>query len=428
MEGKLLIVGSDFGTYDIALEAKRMGLYVITADYFPTTPTKEVSDEAWLVSTADVDEMERLCRKHGVNGVTYGASDFNMEKSRDLCRRLGLPWYSSNDYSTTVARNKSEFRKICERVGALIAEGMALREHPSQEVLNAITYPVVIKPVDKGANRGMSYCNNEDELLAAYDKALSITDADIVLCERQLHGQEWVANYVMANGEARLLYFGREFHQEGKTANLYSFINTTANGLKQYLEDVNGKVKEVFREAGFENGIAWVETMRDEDGHFYLIEPAYRYSSETSYKLYEKVNGFNTVRWMIETAMGVEHDVSDLPDDLITACKDCVGSYHLFAERNGTVDSIEGIDELTSMENVSFDLPKRPGSEIAQGLNLGLVRIYAPDIDSMIKTLKRINEVFFIKDADDKNLFIRFTGYDELRDDFNTGLRDFDML
>ncbi|MEY8460655.1 ATP-grasp domain-containing protein [Eggerthellaceae bacterium 24-137] len=416
---KLLILGSDYGTREIAIEATRMGLHVITSDNTMSSPTKEASTEAWNISTADIDTLARKCIEEDIAGVTFGASDFNMTMCAQLCARAGLPQYSSDARAIEVARDKAKFRELCLKVDAPIAEGVTFSTQPTSQEIENIQFPVVIKPVDKSANRGMSYCSNSRELLAAFEKAQSISDKDYVVCERQLHGEEWVANYILEDGEARLIYFGKEYHQPGQNANMYSFICTTSNGLEQYLAEVNDKVKLVFKEAGFCNGIAWVETMRDKDGHFYLIEPAYRFSSETLYALHERVDGFNSVRWYIESALGVKHSAKSLPPDLVPGGKSCVGSYHLFTSDACEIASIEGLDVLSSMGNVFVDLPKGVGSKVAKGLNAGLVKIYGNNIEDLIGTLKRVNEVFSIKDARGQNIFIRFTDYDKLKTDFS---------
>lgn len=72
MSKKVLILGSDFGTYDIAVEAKRMGLYVIATDLMETSPTKDVADEAWHISTTDLDVLEKKIKEEEISGILTG--------------------------------------------------------------------------------------------------------------------------------------------------------------------------------------------------------------------------------------------------------------------------------------------------------------------------------------------------------------------
>ena len=57
MKKFLLLGGKPVGSLDIALYAKSLGFYVIVCDYLPKeqSPAKQVADECWEYSTADVD-------------------------------------------------------------------------------------------------------------------------------------------------------------------------------------------------------------------------------------------------------------------------------------------------------------------------------------------------------------------------------------
>ena len=49
-----------------------MGIYTIVTDYLENSPAKKIADESWMVSITDVDEIVRLCREKGVDGVSQG--------------------------------------------------------------------------------------------------------------------------------------------------------------------------------------------------------------------------------------------------------------------------------------------------------------------------------------------------------------------
>ena len=61
MGRKALILGSDYGTYDMAVEARNLGIYLVVTDLMETSPTKEIADEAWMISTTDIDSLEQKC-------------------------------------------------------------------------------------------------------------------------------------------------------------------------------------------------------------------------------------------------------------------------------------------------------------------------------------------------------------------------------
>ena len=74
---KLLVLGSDYYTKDIVEEAKRRGIYVVVADYNKETPTKNIANERWLISTADTTQIIEKCKSEKIEAIITGASDFN---------------------------------------------------------------------------------------------------------------------------------------------------------------------------------------------------------------------------------------------------------------------------------------------------------------------------------------------------------------
>lgn len=424
---KLLVLGSDYGTLAIVQQAHEMGLYVVVADYLPTTPTKEAADEAWTISTPDIDALETKCREQKIDAVITGASDFNINNSRKLCKRLGLPYYAASDHAWETANNKAMFKETCKEVGAPIATDYLLSDALSDEELAPIAYPVVVKPVDKSGNRGMNYCNNREELINAYKYARTVSDNSRIIVERQFHGPEFVANYVLANGKANLLFLSKEHHEPGQKANLYSVINTTSKHLKQYRAELNEKVKEVFKRAGCRDGIAWVECMLDDDGHFYLIEMGYRYAGEMTYTAYKYVSGFDAIKWMIEIALGIKHSEKDLPAELDKAYSSIAASYLIFTNKGSTISVLEGKEKIMKMPNVMVDIPRKVGSEVRPFATMAVFRIFGESAEAVCKTIKEINDVFVVKDESGNDLIIKFDDYDAIINDFNDGLAEFGL-
>lgn len=425
---KILILGSDYGTLDLVKEAHNMGLYVIVSDTMDTSPTKQAADEAWYISTTDIDALEKKCREENITAVTFGASDFNINNGRKLCKKLGLPVYCESDRAWEVACNKSEFKKICKSVGAPVATDYYLSDKLTKEELSVIRYPVVVKPVDKSGNRGMSYCNNEEELIAAYKYARSVSENSTIIIERMLKGPEFAVNYVMADGEIKLLYFSSEHHQPEQLENLYSVIYTTSAYLKQYIAEVSEAVKAVFKAAGCREGLAWVETIRDTDGHFYLLEMGYRFGGEMTYVPYERVSGFNSIRWMLEVALGMKHTKEDLPEELNKCYRGCAASYYMFTTCDGEIATMEGIEEIEAMENVVLDFPKRVGNSVRFHAAMGIIRIFGQDCEELCDTILKINSLLKIKNKEGKDMFIYYDDVDSIRKEYQQGLREFGLI
>lgn len=421
---KLLVLGSDYGTLQVVKEAKQLGVYTIVADLMENSPTKTLADEAWLISTTAIDELVDKCKAEGVTAVMFGASDFNISNARMICKRLNLPIYCNDDKTWELVRNKRAFKDICRKVNANVAEDYLLNDALTAEDLSRIIYPVVCKPSDKSGNRGMSYCQNEKEMIEGYRAAREISDQPIIV-ERRLHGPEFNVHYVLADGEARLLYLNATHHQPGQRENLYSFKCTTSSYLKQYIEEMNESAKRVIDAVGCKEGIVWFDCIRDDDGKFYFLEMGYRFGGVMTYVPYEKVSGFNTVRWMLEYALGEKHTASELPAELNQAFTGCAASYHLFSTCAGRIDRIEGMTELQQLPNVFFDMPKREGDSLRMLTNSGLIGIYGRNAEELCNTVAQINSKLRMYNEAGENMFIQFDDFETIQREYYKGLNEF---
>lgn len=420
---KILILGSDFGTIEVVKEAHRRNMYVIVSDLMKTSPSKELADESWMISTTDIDLLEKKCKEENISAIMFGASDFNINNCRELCKKLDLPIYCNNDYSWKIARNKRKFKDLCKRIGAPIATDYIVSDNLKKEELAQINYPVVVKPCDKSGNRGMSFCNNEKELVEAYHKAREISSEKIII-ERKLTGKEYNIHYALADGESTLLYFSSTHHEPDYSSNLYSFKVTTSEHLKQFIDEVDSKLKQVFKEAKCKEGIVWVDAIRDNDGHFYLLEMGYRFGGVMTYVPYKYVSNFNTISWMLDCSLGIKHKKEDLPM-LSFPLTSVAASYHLFTKKSGMINKIDGLDELEKMDNVFIDLPKRSNNEVRYNVCMGLLGIYGETIEELCSTLKKINKYLKVRDKDNTNMFINYDDYDELIREYYSGMKQF---
>ncbi len=407
----MLVLGSDYGSRSVVECAQSMGCFVTVADLMALSPAKEAADKALLLSTADIDGLALFCRERGVDSVMFGASDFNVSNARKLCRRLGLPIYCGDDTAWAVARNKRVFKDLCLSCGAPVAEDCFLAANPSDEELSAVECPVVVKPADLSGNRAMSYCRVREELPRALQMAFRASPTGSVVVERMLRGREFNVHYVLSGGKASLLYMSEAFHAAGRPANEYALKVTSTECLEKWLSEVDPSLRRVFRRAGCEEGIVWVDAMLDSDGSFYLLEMGYRFGGVMTYLPFKRATGFDAYRWMVECSLGVPHSELNVvpkvrPDD----SRGYAASYHLFSKREGTIGRVSGLEEVSSMEDVWVDLPKGVGDKVRGNACMGLIGVYGIDLSAIAEKLDRINEVLSIKDENGDELSYRFSG------------------
>lgn len=411
---KLLMLGATSrGIKELFIEAKRRGIYTIATDYLSVeeAPIKLLADEYWMISTSEIDELEKKCRETGVNAVISGISTFNISIAIQLCKRLGIPCYCTPQaWRYTI--DKRAFKDLCMSCHVPVATDYFVSKHPTDEELEKIQFPVVVKAIDQSANKGMSYCNTKDELLAACAYARSVSASETVIVERMLNGREYTAWYAIADGVASLVNFSAMFSQTGYPSNCYSVTTTNTDHLELFLKEVNPFLVTALNKAGCREGFAWIEMMQD-DGHFYALEMGYRMSGDMMALPHKNICGFDTYSWLIDIAMGVEHVANDLPEPQSKLPERCGCSYILWSKEGGVISSIEGIDQIMKLPNIhiNVDGTLRVGTKVSKHQYLFIITFDTVNCEEMCKVIDQINNTVRIYNEKNEDIIIRYRDF-----------------
>lgn len=413
---KLLMLGTSKASCEMVEYAKSQGIYTIVTDYLSPedSPAKLIADEYWMISCGDFDELERKCKEEHIDGVCSGISTFCIPASIELCRRLGLQSYLTNEaWHYTV--NKYDFKALCRSCNVPIATDYFVSNPPTQEELEAIKFPVVVKAIDQSANRGMSYCNSIEEIVPAITYAQSFSKSSKVVIERMLHGVEYTAYYALADGEASLVNLFTDLAQPGTPNNCYAVNSTVCDKLDIYLKEIDPYFKVALKKGGMTNGVCWIELILDEDGHFYVIEMGYRMSGDMMAIPIHQVTGFDSYKWMVDIALGVKHTVDDLPKPHSSLYKRCGCSYILWSNaKSGIISKIEGVDQLKNTD--IYVVPDvKEGSQYRANQYLLTFIFSGENVEEICRIIEEINGKVKVYDNQGNEICLRFTDFDELR-------------
>ena len=415
---KMLMLGSTGrGTKELLLEAKRRGIYTIITDNLSEeqSPTKKYADESWMISTSEIDLLEEKCRSYNIEAIMNGISTYNISVAMELCKRLGLPCYATpNSWNYTI--DKRAFKDLCIRCNVPVAQDYYIAKNPTKEEYQKVVYPVVVKAIHQSANRGTSYCNNQDELIIACDYARSVSSSDTVIVERKLEGREYTAWYALADGNASLINFASMYNQPGYPSNCYSVTTTHTNKLDRYLNEVDPNFKKALKESGCKEGIAWIEMMLDKDGHFYVLETGYRMSGDMMARVHKNVSNFDTYAWLVDIASGKKHTALDLPKSQDEEPQRCGCSYILWSEEEGTISRIEGLSEIKNLPgiNINIDGNLKVGNRVSKHQYLYVITFDTENISKMCNVIEQINNTVKIFDQQNNDIVIRYTDFNSL--------------
>ena len=423
---KLLVIGtnSNVSNRQIIEYAKSQGIYTIVTDYFPPekSEVKRLADEYWMISTTDYDALEKKCREEGVTGV-YGGTDFAQDVVLELTTRLGLPCYCDKS-AWHYSRNKADFKAMCKKHGVPTAQDYFFSEEPTEEELDAVKFPVIVKPSDRSGNVGFSYCYNKEDLRKAYAYAKEMSDNGTVVVEKLLRGREYGAFYALADGEARLLNFWLMLSQPGMPENCYSVSTTATDNLENYLNNVDSNVRKMLKDIGCRDGVAWLELMADEDGSLNALEIGQRLSGEMMWVALNTVTGFNSVAWMVDYAVKGRNDVSKLPQSQTEYLKECACGYILWSAKGAKVDQIIGTDVIRGREDMALHLSVAEGEDVDEYRYCVTIPFASRDCDDMCEKIKFINRTVKVLNPEGEDILIHYDQYDLLKELYESGQKN----
>lgn len=409
---KLLVLGGVKLACDIVMHAKKMGAYVVVADYNEDSPAKAVADEGVLLDAMDVEAIVKYCQENNINGVTTGFVDILMPIAYEVSKRLELPCYWTPKM-LTMAMNKIDFKNTCKNYCIPVPQTYLIGNCLSDEKLKEIEYPVFVKPLDASGSRGAGVCSNEEELKKQFSEALSYSTSNNAIVEEYITGTEFLLDYIGVNGEWRLLsMFDRYMCDDRGSAINYSNISMApSRKIDHYLSDVNDKVTKMFSDLGFTDGLIFLQGHTNGDritfyemgarlgGSFYNLEQAYL--------------GYNPVDMVVRCALTGKmiNDIDDVPKDIAQYDKIAVVCNYLLKGANETIATIVGLEEMKKIPSyVSSILQRGIGFHYIADRTVDkpaiCVYLLADDMEQAKKDIEQLNKVFDVYNENGESLLM----------------------
>lgn len=409
---KILFLGDSSETREFLQQARQEKFYIIVTDYFEPehSTAKLLADEYWMISTGKLDILECKCRQNNIEAIISGASDYNIGMVIQLCKRLNLPCYCTEDVWYN-CNNKEIFKKICKDVGVSIPTEYEVSTKLLQEEIGKVRFPVIVKPIDLCSSQGVSYCYNRDDLIKAYRYAEMLSKRDKIIVEQMLAGREFFAYYVLAEGKAAFLTLGVRLSQQGEPRFCYSMNISTNNFTNRYLNEMNFAVIEMLERHNCREGIVCVQCMMDSDDKFYALELCYSAEASILINPLRKVCDFDAIKWQFDCAVGIKHSVAELPNITGNGFSRGANSYILFSNKEGIVSQIEGIDKIESLPNVEVCMHVHIGDNIRKYYPLGHIMFDTDNYDQTCEIIRLINQNVYIKNTENEDVLIYFDDF-----------------
>ena len=164
LKGKRLLVLGGLAQNIVAIErAQELGCHVTVVDFLHNSPGKKISNESYMISITNVQEIVKLCKRLRIDGVMNYCIDPGQIPYQQICSQLDYPCYGkSNEFK--ILTNKEVFYTTCVKFGVGTVQRYKVNHTNYTLDTKNNKYPIVIKPADGRSSKGISICNSEADL------------------------------------------------------------------------------------------------------------------------------------------------------------------------------------------------------------------------------------------------------------------------
>ncbi len=349
----LLVLGAISAMNEIVIDAKAQGYYVVVTDYLENSPAKKYADETWMLSIDDVDGIVRKCKERNIDGVMNYCIDPGQKPYQQICERLGLTCVAGRE-QFDIMTNKDKFAKCCTQYGLDIIPKYNMDKKLAEKDYADLEYPIMIKPVDGRASKGIVVANTAEEMPTAIEYALSFSKRKEVVIEKYMYGaKEFCAKYVACDGNVYFTSMSDVWDSvlpDG--TRVYMGTSTYPSRFyNEYLQTTNDKVISMLKEIGIKNGATSFTGFYD-NGKFRFFDPSLRMGGAQDWRVAEAASGVNIANLLTNFAMtgsmGDSEHVKKIDRAFAKKCSALL-YYDLML---GKIGKIEGVEEILKIPGV----------------------------------------------------------------------------
>jgi biotin carboxylase len=200
---KILVIGAGQSCLGIIRTIKKMGHQAVVVGNSEELPGIALADYYLITEDNDVDSVVSFCEKIEVDGIVPTPVDRPLVWMAKVAKRLGLNFLSVE--SAENFRHKFKMKHALMQANVSCAKGILTNpSNFSLSLLNGFSYPLIVKPIDGYASRGVTRANNDEELLTRIKEAATFSSNANFVIEEFIEGREFNAEGVVYNGIVEL--------------------------------------------------------------------------------------------------------------------------------------------------------------------------------------------------------------------------------
>jgi biotin carboxylase len=200
---RLFIIGGGEMQLPIIRKAKELGHFCIVSDFDPNAPGFLFADVQLHVSTLDYEKTLESAIDHQIDGIVT-TSDYPVRTLAYVCDNMSLKGLSK--LAAETCTNKFLQRQAMTMTDCYVPQYFLFSTVDEiNKQLNDLVFPLIVKPIDSSASRGVSKVDNKEELFAAFEDAMQYCVEKKIIVEEFIYGNEFSVESLTQNGETHII-------------------------------------------------------------------------------------------------------------------------------------------------------------------------------------------------------------------------------
>lgn len=308
---KIAIIGANEFQNPLILKAKEMGFETHVFAWEAGDVGERTADVFHPVSIVERDLILEECRRIGVECAASIGSDLAVLTVNHIQRALGKP--ANDEASDAVATNKYLMREAFGAHGVPVPAHRLLSPGYAPGELEGLSYPVIVKPVDRSGSRAICKAASAEEVAGAVGRACEASFRGQAIVEEFIEGTEYSCECISFEGTHHLLALTRK-HTSGAPHFIERGHDEPSGIPEGLLGDVWEAVFAGLDALGIRYGASHTEFFLTADGKVRIVEIGARMGGDfIGSDLVQLSTGYDFLRMVVDVACGQAPDLSPGP-------------------------------------------------------------------------------------------------------------------
>ncbi len=390
MTKKVLILGGGHSEIPLIESCKSLGYFVITTGNNKDGLGHKLADQYIPCDYSDKEKILKIAKEENIDAVVSGCNDFALLTAAFVSEKLSLNGHDSLNVSQNL-HLKDQYRNLAKTLSIKTPNFKKLSKNDDvNNILQHLSFPLIVKPVDLSGGKGMTKCNNENELIKAVSVAFKNTKKDYIIVEEFIFGTNHGFSAFIKDKKVVFYFIDNEQYYINKY--LVSGASTTTDISQEIINKLVSDCERIADNLNLVDGILHTQVIIDENDEPVIIEITRRAPGDLYIKLVEFATGINYSELIVRAEMNLL-----LPEINFVKPKYSIVRHCIMTNKEGILKEVKISNEIKDKIKYSLFWYKK-GDIISDKLTYkaGIVFIYYDKETEMNCTIPKLNDLITV--------------------------------